>query len=79
MRTPKFRAIAINKRGIYTQYRPLSTGIGLSRGRYVAPGAKITTQSAANRLSAVSQSYLPRHKSTTATAHLRLVSDRTTR
>lgn len=70
MTTPKLTLIATNKQLATTKYQKLSLGIHLNNGRYVPPGAIITTQSAADNLPAVSRqkrakiesNSLPHHK-----------------
>ena len=59
MATPKIRLVKTSSKSnklnksIINNYRRASVGLHLSSGRYVAPGARVMTQSAANSLSTV--------------------------
>lgn len=74
MATPKLRLITTSRRFNTTNCRALSAGVHLPAGRYIAPGAKIMTQSAANSLPSVRQkvNYQTRKPSLFANKPLRL-------
>lgn len=55
MATPKLRLVTTSRKFDNTNYRALSMGVNLPAGRYVAPGSRIITQSAANSLPSVHQ------------------------
>jgi hypothetical protein len=50
MNTTKLKLISTNQESNAQKYRALSTSIHIPSGRYVAPGARIMTQSTASSL-----------------------------
>lgn len=55
MTTPRLRLVTAKTKADTKNYRALSTGIHLPPGGYVAPGAKVTAQLAANTFPVVRQ------------------------
>ncbi len=55
MATPKLRLVTTNKKLSTTNYQNSPMGVHLANGRYVAAGAKIITQLAADSLPSVPQ------------------------
>ncbi|MEY4518216.1 MAG: hypothetical protein RLZZ499_815 [Cyanobacteriota bacterium] len=63
MATPKLRLISNSQEFLPKNYRALSTSIHIPSGRYVAPGARIMTQSTANSMRGInSQTLYKQHK-----------------
>lgn len=75
MATPKLRLITSSKKLSTVNYQTLPMGVHLHNGRYVAAGARIITQSAADSLPSVPQRMRDRIRKQrlSANARLRLV------
>lgn len=61
MATPKLRLISTNQESNPKNYRALSTSIHIPSGRYVAPGARIMTQSTASSMRGINSQTLYKH------------------
>jgi hypothetical protein len=61
MATPKLRLISTSQEFLPKKYRALSTSIHIPSGKYVAPGARIMTQSTANSLQRTNSQTLYKH------------------
>ncbi|PSB09309.1 hypothetical protein C7B62_13565 [Pleurocapsa sp. CCALA 161] len=61
MATPKLRLISNSQEFLPKKYRALSTSIHIPSGRYVAPGARIMTQSTANSMRGINSQTLYQH------------------
>ena len=75
MATPKLRLVTTNRKLSTAKYNTLPMGVHLPNGRYVAAGARIITQSAANSLPSVRQKirYKTRKRQLSVNTPLRLV------
>ena len=63
MATPKLRLISTSQESNTKNYRSLSTSIHIPSGRYIAPGARIMTQSTASSMRGInSQTFYKHHK-----------------
>lgn len=77
MATPKLRLISTSQESNPKNYRALSTSIHIPSGRYVAPGARIMTQSTASSIRGINSQTLYQHhqpslfvkKSLSSTSH----------
>jgi hypothetical protein len=58
MATPKLRLISTSQESFPKKDRALSTSIHIPSGRYVAPGARIMTQSTANSMRGINSQTL---------------------
>jgi hypothetical protein len=61
MATPKLRLISTSQESNPKKYQALSTSIHIPSGRYVAPGARIMTQSTANSMRGINSQTLYQH------------------
>ncbi|MGL5940334.1 MAG: hypothetical protein ACRC2S_08110 [Waterburya sp.] len=61
MTTPKLRLISTSQESNPKKHRALSTSIHIPSGRYVAPGARIMTQSTASSIRGINSQTLYQH------------------
>lgn len=61
MATPKLRLISTSQESLPKNYRALSTGIYIPSGGYVAPGARVMTQSTASSIRGINSQTLYQH------------------
>ena len=61
MATPNLRLISNSQESNTQKHRALSTGIYIPSGRYVAPGARIMTQSTASSMRGINSQTLYKH------------------
>lgn len=61
MATSKLRLITTSEKSNAKKYRALSMSLNIPSGRYIAPGARIMTQSMANSLPGINRQAFDKH------------------